>query len=134
MPRTRNSVARLAPFAILPAAVGGCYLWADPIRFSGPAFNTAKEIAPLDVWGVASIAVSSAVVLGLVLRAKLDDARPLSTALLAGGAYYAWWAAVLAFNALQTPTASPTGALFIMMTTAGYFVAAIQTARRATGW
>lgn len=132
MPLSRT--VHLWPFVALPAGVGGCYLLLDPVRFSGPAFNAAKSMAPMPTWGVVSVVVAVLIVAALLERVRTGEALHLSIAMVGGASYYAWWAFVLAVNAAQTPNASPTGAMFVAMAALGYLVGAIQIARRKDGW
>ena len=135
MPSTKAvQVALIAPFAALPTYVGSWYVWGDPARFSSPAFDAAKKLAPMGTWGAVSLALAAAVLVGMAIRWRSGDAHFLAVALTLAGTYYAFWAIVSAANAAQTATASPTAAVFIALAAIGNFVAGLQTARRMDGW
>lgn len=93
---------RLTPFPVLAAIMGMGYLAGDPIRTNGASFDLAKDLAPMEFWGV--VFMSGAIVLTVTLAAQ--SRVWTSAALIVGGAIYMWWGFLLGYAALNDPASS----------------------------
>lgn len=91
----------LFPYVVLAGWIGFGYLLGDPVRTSTPSFASAKELAPMHVWGL--MFLTGAVV--LVASMFLNDFL-MRCALFIGGVIYSWWGALFALTAYHDEKAS----------------------------
>lgn len=123
-----------APFAALPAANAYVYLSRDPLAFSSPAFDAAKQQAqpvaetvgvnPMQVWGVVSLICATVIAAGLV---RYSTPWTVSGLLLAG-TFYAYWGSLLIYQAITDPTVPPSGANFLAFISTIYMFALLVVA------
>ena len=91
----------LVPFVVLAGWIGLGYVLGDPVRTSTPSFESARELAPIPVWGAMFLIGAATLVVSMFLSDFL-----MRCALFVGGVIYSWWAALFAITALQDDKAS----------------------------
>jgi hypothetical protein len=105
----RIAVAILAAVDVLL----GCALIAGaPLRTAGPSFASAREIAPIPVWGAVILTLGALLAVAQLLRTRLTPLHGrFAIALPAGVAagWHAFWAAAFLTTAVMDPRAALTG-------------------------
>ncbi len=109
-------LALLATHALLTLV----FLASDPLRFSSPAFDAAKQVAPLHVW--AAVFGTLALTLAVTMRHR----RALALHLVLGMFVYLFWGACYMWSATYSPAASYIGPIIWS------FVAIVQIAAAST--
>lgn len=93
------------PFPLLAGVVGAAYAFGDPARYVSATFTPARELAPIQLWGLVFLLGAAA----LVATLALNQPAWVVAALIVGGGMYTFWALTYAFAALTEPTASLAG-------------------------
>jgi hypothetical protein len=74
-----------------------------PLRFSGTAWDTAKQIMPIHHWAIGFA------LLGATLAATWHHRYLLIAQLITGMMFYLWWASMFAWSIHTAPSAALTG-------------------------
>lgn len=92
----------LIPFALLAGWIGCAYMFGDPGRTATPSFAAARDLAPIQTWGVMFVIGAAVLVVAMFVT---DDGVP-QWALVIGGGIYLWWAVLFFFTITQDERAS----------------------------
>lgn len=110
----------LIPFASLAAWIGFGYVLGHPVRTSTPSFSSARDLAPMPVWG-AMFLLGAAV---LVLAMCVHDDRLTRSALFVGGVIYLWWGLLFGLTVLRDERASVNAPALYVFIACMHFLAA----------
>lgn len=118
---TAASRITLPMYPILYLGVGLAFLLQDATRTSGPAFDVAKNLAPIHAWGWVFALVGLAETAALLSHRR----RLYVLALIPGAGLAGFWAVVVAGSAFGSPLVSYTSGMWV----AGMAVAQAASAR-----
>lgn len=105
-----SNVRRYPPdiaLATMDCAIGAIHLLSGPRRGSAGAFDVAKQLAPMWVWGICYVSLGL-LLLAATYRLHIGDARtPLvSIVRTFGPALFVMWALMYLLSGLHNPSAS----------------------------
>lgn len=107
-----NQALGLALVAIVDVGLGAVILAGSDARVAGPSFQTAKMLAPLEVWAALLLLFGALIFTALLLQTRLTPvhgrlAIGVPCALAAG--WHTWWSSAFAVTAIQNGDAALTG-------------------------
>lgn len=107
----------LPTYPTVAIAAGLLYAFQPPERLSGPAFDTARDLWSMDMWGAIFMLVGVTQVVALSLG-RMHGSRPLYVAtLFAGVALTGFWTVLLFLSAVGSPYVSYTSAVYVFALT-----------------
>jgi hypothetical protein len=125
----RASRITLPTYPALFATVGTLLIGQNPSRTSNDAFDVAKVVAPLWLWGLGFLVIAAVELVALVTKRRVTYMR----ALYVGAGVAAFWGAAALWSAIGSPFASYTAAAWVCATAVFQAATAYQLgARRAT--
>lgn len=110
----------LIPFIVLAGWIGCSYVAGDPVRTATPSFASARELAPMHLWGVMFIIGAATLVVAMFVR----DDRIARWALVVGGVIYTWWGLLFLLTVLRDERASLNGPVLYGFVAFVHFLAA----------